>query len=127
MNMTMKTRHAGAVTIVDIRGRIVLGEECTSLAKLVSDLLGTGHNKILLNLADVHRVDTAGLAYIMAGLTSARKHNGELKLLNPAKQLQDVLEITRMLSVLEISNDEAAAVKSFTESAGGAVPCSERT
>jgi anti-anti-sigma factor len=93
MNMTTKTRQASSVTIVDIGGRIILGEECTSLGKLVSDLLGKGHNKILLNLADVHRVDTAGLAYIMAGLTSARKHNGDVKLLNPAKELQDVLQI----------------------------------
>ena len=120
MNMTTITRHAGSVTIVDIRGRIVLGEECTSLGKLLSDLLGKGHNKILLNLADVHRVDTAGLAYIMAGLTSARKHKGDLKLLNPAKELQDVLQITRILSVLDVNFDEVTAVKSFAESAGAA-------
>ncbi|HTP69985.1 MAG TPA: STAS domain-containing protein [Dongiaceae bacterium] len=119
MNMTAKTRHTGSVAIVDIRGRIVLGEECASLGKLMSDLLGKGHNKILLNLADVHRVDTAGLAHIMSGLTSARKHKGDLKLLNPAKDLQSVLEITRMLSVLDICYDEAAAIESFAQSAGG--------
>jgi anti-sigma B factor antagonist len=120
MNMTAKTRHTGSVAIVDIRGRIVLGEECVSLGRLVSDLLGKGHNKILLNLADVHRVDTAGLAYIVSGLTSARKHKGDLKLLNPAKDLQSVMEITRMLSVLDFSYDEAAAVESFTKSSSGA-------
>lgn len=58
MRMTTTTRHVGFVTIVDISGRIVLGEESTSLVKLVSDLLGKGHNKILLNLADVNRIDT---------------------------------------------------------------------
>ena len=120
MSMTTKTRHAGAVTIVDISGSIVLGEECTSLGKLVSDLLGKGHNRILLNLADVDRVDSAGWAYILAGLTSVRKRQGDLKLLNPARELQDVLQITRMLSVLEISFDEVAAVKSFAKSAGAA-------
>jgi anti-sigma B factor antagonist len=118
--MIAKTRHTGLVTIVDISGQIVLGEECTSLGKLVSDLLGTGHNRILLNLADVHRIDSAGLAYILSGMTSARKHKGDLKLLNPTKDLQAVLEITRLLSVLDISNDEAAAVRSFAESAGAA-------
>lgn len=120
MNMTARTRHTGSVTIVDISGRIVLGEECVSLGKLVSDLLGKGHNKIVLNLADVHRVDTAGLAYIVSGLTNAHKHNGDLKLLNPAKELQTVLQITRMLSVLDISYDQAAAVQSFAKPVGGA-------
>jgi len=117
MNMAAKIRQVGHVTIVDISGRIVLGEECASLGKLVNELLGKGHIRILLNLADVHRIDTAGLAYILSGLTSARKRNGDLKLLNPGKEFQTVLEITRMLSILEISYDEAMAVKSFTESA----------
>ena len=117
MNMAAKIRQVGHVTIVDISGRIVLGEECASLGKLVNELLGKGHIRILLNLADVHRIDTAGLAYILSGLTSARKRNGDLKLLNPGKEFQAVLEITRMLSILEISYDEAMAVKSFTESA----------
>jgi anti-sigma B factor antagonist len=117
MNMTAKTRQVGLVTIVDISGRIVLGEECTSLGKLINELLGKGHIRILLNLADVHRIDTAGLAFIMSGLTSARKRNGDLKLLNPRKDFEAVLQITRMLSVLEISHDEAAAAKSFAVSA----------
>ena len=116
MNMAAKNRQVGHVTIVDISGRIVLGEECASLGKLVNELLGKGHIRILLNLADVHHIDTAGLAYIMSGLSSTRKRNGDLKLLNPRKEFQAVLEITRMLSVLEISYDEAMAVKSFAES-----------
>jgi len=117
MNMTAKTRQKGFVTIVDISGQIVLGEESTSLGKLLSDLLGKGQKRILLNLADVHRVDTAGLAYIMSGLSNVRKHKGDLKLLNPTKDLRGVLEITRLLTVIEISDDENAAVKSFAESA----------
>jgi anti-anti-sigma factor len=117
MNMTAKIREVGHVTIVDISGRIILGEECTSLGKLVNELLGKGHIRILLNLADVHRIDTAGLAYILSGLTSTRKHSGDLKLLNPGKEFEAVLEITRMLSVLEISYDEATAVKSFAKAA----------
>ena len=59
MNMTTKIRHTDAVAIVDISGRVVLGEECTSLGKLLSDLIGKGHNRILLNLADVDRIDSA--------------------------------------------------------------------
>lgn len=72
MNMTAKTRRNGLVTIVDVSGRIVVGEECTSLEKLVNELLGKGHIRILVNLANVHRIDTAGLAYIMSALTSAQ-------------------------------------------------------
>lgn len=117
MNMTAKTRQMGLVTIVDISGKIVVGEECTSLGKLVNQLLAEGRIRILLNLADVHRIDTAGLAYILSGLTSARKRNGDLKLLNPRKEFQEVVQITRLLSVLEINYDEAAAVESFAESA----------
>jgi anti-sigma B factor antagonist len=115
--MNAKTRHAGLVTIVDLCGQIVLGEECFSLGKLVRDLLAQGHNKILLNLAEVHRIDSAGLAHIFSGLTRARKSSGDLKLLNPTKDFHDVLRITQMLSVLDIFYDEAAAVKSFVESA----------
>jgi anti-anti-sigma factor len=83
---------------VDISGRIALGEECTSLGKLVHELLGKGHVRILLNLADVHRIDTAGLAYIVSGLTSARKRNGDLKLLNPRKEFEAVLHTRCFLS-----------------------------
>lgn len=120
MDMTAKTRQVGLVTIVDISGRIVRGEECTSLEKLVNELLGKGHIRILLNLADVYGVDSAGLAYIMSGWKSARKRNGDLKLLNPRKEFEAVLLITRMLSVLEVSNDEATAVNSFAESPNAA-------
>lgn len=116
MNMTAKTRQLGSVTIADISGRIVLGEECASLGKLVSELLSKGHTRIFLNLGDVDRIDSAGWAHILNGLTGARKHNGDLKLLDPTKDVQAVLQFTRMLTVLEVSHDEAAAIKSFTES-----------
>ena len=117
MNMIAKNRQAGSVTVVDISGRIILGEECASLGKLMSDLLGKGHNKILLNLADVDRIDTAGLAYIVGGLTSIRKHEGDLKLLNPRKDFQAVLKITRLLTLFDIRDDEAEAIRSFRNSA----------
>ena len=119
MSLDARVRHVGLVTVVDLSGRIVLGEECVSFAKLVHDLLERGDKKILLNLADVHRIDTAGLAHIFGGVVRVRKHNGDLKLLHPRKDFQNVLQITQMLSVLETSHDEAAAIKSFPESARG--------
>jgi anti-sigma B factor antagonist len=116
MKMTTTTRQVGFVAIVDIRGQIVLGKESASLRSLISDLLSTGHKKILLNLANVERIDTAGLAYIISALKSVRMQEGELKLLNPRKHIQDVLELTKLYTVFDIRNDEAAALRSFGES-----------
>ena len=117
MKMTTTTRHVGFVTVVDITGRIVFGEESTSLGKLLSDLLSKGHNKILLNLADVNRIDTTGLAYLISSLSSVRKRQGELKLLNPTEQVQAVMQLTKLVTVFDIKDDEAAAIRSFGESA----------
>jgi anti-anti-sigma factor len=93
MKMTTTTRQADFVTVVDISGPIVLGEECTSLSNLISDLLNQGHNQILLNLADVSCIDSAGFAYPIGSLTSVRKRRGELKLLNPTKKVQGIMQL----------------------------------
>src|SRR5882724_5848820 len=79
MNMTATTRQRGGVTIVDISGRIVLGEESAALRDLVCDLLGKGQKKILFNLGDVNYIDSAGLGSLVAAFTSVRKQGGELK------------------------------------------------
>jgi len=117
MNMTTDTRQVGSVTIVDIGGRLVFGGESSSLGKLISDLLAKGHRKILLNLADVSRIDTSGLAYLLSSLISVRKKQGELKLLNPTKQVHAAMELTKLLTLFDIRNDEAAAVRSFGDTA----------
>ena len=119
MNMTMTTRQAGSVTIVDINGRIVL-EECGLLRGLLSNLLAAGHNKILLNLSGTSRVDTAGLAYLISGLVSARKRQGELKLLSPAKNVREVILLTKLDKVFDIIDDETAAVMSFSANSAAA-------
>jgi len=117
MNMTKSIRKVGNVIIVDISGQIVLNKESNSLGNLVRDLLGKGHRKILVNLADVNRIDTAGLAYLVSALTSVRKLEGELKLLNPTKDIRAVIQITKLDTVFDIRVDEAAAVRSFGQSA----------
>lgn len=117
MKMTTTTRQVDFVTIVDISGQIVLGEECTSLSNLIRDLLNQGHNHILLNLADVSCIDSAGFAYLMGSLASVRKRRGELKLLNPPKKVRAVMQLGKLLTVLDVREDEAAAVRSFGESA----------
>ena len=116
MNMTTSTREVGGVTIVDISGRIVLGEERAALRALVGDLLSKGHKKILFNLADVNYIDSSGLGHLVSAFTSVRKQDGELKLLNLTKKVHDVMQITKLYTVFDIMDDEAAAVRSFGQS-----------
>jgi anti-sigma B factor antagonist len=121
MKMTTSTREVGGITMVDINGRIVLGEESAALRELVCDLLNRGHKKILLNLGDVNYIDSAGLGYLVSAFISVRKQGGELKLLHLTNNVHDVLQITRLYTVFDILDDEAAAVKSFDLSAAKAV------
>ena len=116
MNMTIITRQAGDVAIVDISGRIVLGEESAAIRNLVFDLTSKGHKKILFNLGDVTYIDSSGLGHLVSAFTSVRKQGGELKLLNLTKKVQDVMQITKLYTVFDIMDDEAAAVRSFAQS-----------
>ena len=117
MNMTTITRQVGDVTIVDISGRIVLGEESATLRNLVCDLLNKEQKKILFNLADVNYIDSSGLGHLVSAFTSVRKQGGELKLLKLTNKVQDLMQITRLYTVFDIMDDEAVAVKSFGQSA----------
>ena len=117
MHMTTTTRQVGGVTIVDIGGRIVLGEEGGVLRALICDLLSNGHNKILLNLGDVNYIDSSGLGHLVSALTRVRKQAGELKLLHLTSKVQELMKITRLYTVFDIMDDQAAAVKSFGQSA----------
>ena len=116
MHMTTSTRQVGGVTIVDISGRIVLGEESAALGDLLCDLLSKGHKKIVFNLGDVDYIDSSGLGHLVSAYTSVQKQGGELKLLNLTKKVQDVMQITRLYTVFDIMDDEAAAVRSFAPS-----------
>jgi anti-sigma B factor antagonist len=118
MHMTTSTRQVGGVTIVDISGRIVLGEESAALRDLVCDLLNKGHKNILINLGDVKYIDSSGLGHLVSAFTSVRKQEGQLKLLNLTKKVHELMQITRLYTVFDIMDDEAVAVKSFGQSAG---------
>jgi anti-sigma B factor antagonist len=122
MNMTTRTRQVGGVTIVDISGRIVLGEESATVRDVISDLLSKGYKHILLNLGAVDYIDSWGLGSLVGAFASARKQGGELKLLNLTNKITDVMETTRLYTVFDIMNDEAAAVKSFAQSTAAAKP-----
>jgi anti-sigma B factor antagonist len=116
MKMTTSVRQAAAVTIVDISGRIVLGEESAALRDMVCDLLSKGNKSILFNLADVNYIDSAGLGSLVGCFTSVRRQHGELKLLNLTNKVHDLMQITRLYTVFDISDSEAAAVQSFGHS-----------
>lgn len=115
MNMMTSTRQVSGVTIVDISGRIVLGEESAALRNLVCDLLNKGHKNILFNLGDVNYIDSSGLGNMVGSFTSVRKQGGELKLLNLTHKVHDLMQITRLYTVFDIMDDEALAVKSFSQ------------
>lgn len=117
MHMITSTRQIGGVTIVDISGRIVLGEESAALRQLVCDLLSKGRKNILFNLGDVNYIDSSGLGNLVGAFTSVRKQGGELKLLNLTNKVHDLMQITRLYTVFDIMDDEAAGVKSFGHSA----------
>ncbi len=118
MHMITSTRQVGGVTIVDISGRIVLGEESAALRQLVCDLLSKGHKGILFNLGNVNYIDSSGLGNLVGAFTSVRKQGGELKLLNLTNKVHDLMQITRLYTVFDIMDDEDVAVKSFAKSAG---------
>ena len=113
--MTMKTsnRQVGDVTIVDLSGRITLGEGSVVLRETVQDLISKSKNKILLNLGDVTYIDSSGIGELVSAFTSVRNKGGQLKLLNLTKKVHDLLQITKLYTVFDITNDEAVAVQSF--------------
>jgi len=113
--VTMKTnvRQVNGVTILDCSGRITLGEGSVILRDAVRDLLAKGNKKILLNLADVTYIDSSGIGEMVSAYTTVRNQGGELKLLNLTKKVHDLLQITKLYTVFDVKDDEAAAVKAF--------------
>jgi anti-sigma B factor antagonist len=116
MSMTTNTRQVGSITIVNIGGRIVLGEEAAALRELFRDLLSKGHKQILLNLGNVNYIDSTGVGTLVGALTSVKKENGELKLLNLTNKVRDIMQITKLYTVFEILKYDDEGVKSFGQS-----------
>src|SRR5215471_9684215 len=113
MDLTTTTRQVGDISIVDITGRIVLGDASARLRNLVAELLKDGHKKILFNLTNVSYIDSSGLGQLVGAFVSVRKQDGELKLFHLNNRVHDILQITKLYTVFDIGDDEAAAVKSF--------------
>ncbi|HEV8523589.1 MAG TPA: STAS domain-containing protein [Terriglobales bacterium] len=115
MSMKSSTRQVNGVTIVDLSGRITLGEGSVVLRDTVRELVGKGQKKILLNLGDVTYIDSSGIGELVSAFTTVRNQGGELKLLNLTKKVHDLLQITKLYTVFDVKDDEAAAVSSFAK------------
>jgi anti-sigma B factor antagonist len=113
MALTINTREVSHVTILDVQGRIVLGDEIGQLRDAVRGLVADGRKKIILNLADVDYIDSSGVGELVGCFTTVRNAGGELKLLNLSQKVHDVLHVTKLYTVFDIRDDEFTAVKSF--------------
>jgi anti-sigma B factor antagonist len=114
VKMRTETRHVEDVAIVDVSGRITMGEGNVILRDVVCQLLDAGHKKIAMNLHDVGYVDSSGIGELVKAYTTVRNQGGQLRLVNPSKRVQDLLHITKLSAVFHIEADEASAIQSFT-------------
>jgi anti-sigma B factor antagonist len=113
MSMKLTTREVNEVTILDLGGRITLGEESERLRDTVRGIVVKGSKKIILNLDEVSYIDSSGLGELVTAYTVVKKAGGELKLLNVTKKISDLLVITKLVTVFDVSDSEMAAVSSF--------------
>ena len=112
--MEAKIRHVEGVTVLDLSGRITLGENSGKLRTAVQEALGAGSKKILLNLAEVNYIDSAGLGELVSAFTTVKNAGGELKLLSLTKKVKDLLVITKLLTVFDVKENEKDAIASFS-------------
>jgi anti-sigma B factor antagonist len=114
MSVNLNTRPVGEVTVIDVSGRLTLGEGSGAMGKEVHNLIEGGRTKLLLNLAGVSYIDSSGIGELVAGLRSAAKAGGVLKLLGLSKGAKELLRVTKLSSIFEVHEDEASAIQSFT-------------
>src|ERR1700675_3994683 len=115
--MQIEERAVGDVIVLDLKGKITLGEGDELLKDKVNSLINQGQKKLVLNLADVPYIDSAGLGEIVRPYTTVSRQGGSLKLLSLTKRITDLLSITKLLTVFETFESEQDAVKSFAGSA----------
>jgi anti-sigma B factor antagonist len=111
--MDIKERVVGGVSILDLSGKVVLGEGDLQVKERIKDLLADGQKRILLNLAEVNYIDSAGLGSLISAYTTAKREGGSLKLVNLTKRIKDLLAITKLITVFETFENEPEALASF--------------
>lgn len=113
MALKITNREVDGITVVEMEGRIVLGEESNALRELIKGLLADNKKKIVLNMGNVTFIDSAGLGTLVATYHSARNQGTNLKLSNLGTKFQEVLQITKLMTVFEVFDTEVAAIQSF--------------
>lgn len=113
MSAKLSPRQVGDVTVVDVSGRITLGEGSSNLRDGIRAMVAKGNKKILLNLADVSYIDSSGIGELVSGFTSVANAGGQLKLMNLTKRVKDLLQITKLYTVFDVFDSENTAVRSF--------------
>ena len=113
MSLKFQTRQVDGVTILDLSGRITLGEGSVTLRDAVKEALNKGDKHVLLNLANVDYIDSSGIGELVSAYTSMKNAGGELKLLHLTKKVHDLLQITKLYTVFDVRDDETTAVGSF--------------
>ena len=113
MSVKLNTRQVGDVSVVDVAGRITLGEGSSALRDLLREMTSKGQKQILLNLGEVSYIDSSGIGELVSGFTTVTNSGGQLKLLNLNKRVKDLLQITKLYTVFDVHEDEAGAIRSF--------------
>ena len=113
MNMTIRERELDGVVILDLAGRITIGEGTVVLRKRIQQLIEHDQTKLLLNLAEVDYIDSSGLGEIVRSYTTVRNAEGDLKLLSLTRRVRDLMQITKLLTVFDVFERESDALKSF--------------
>jgi len=112
-DINISERQAGDITILDLTGKVTIGEGSVALRTTIRRLLGEGKNKLLLNLAGVGYIDSSGIGELVSSFTAVNKEGGVLKLLNLTQKIQDLLAITKLLTVFDVYDSEAEALSGY--------------
>lgn len=111
--LNIKERQAGDVTVLDMDGRVTIGEGSVALRTAIRRLLEEGKKKILLNMGGIGYIDSSGIGELVSSFTAINKENGQLKMLKLTQKLRDLLAITKLLTVFDVYDDETEALNSF--------------
>jgi anti-sigma B factor antagonist len=114
VSVKLTSRQVGDVTVIDAAGRITLGEGASLFRDTIRELTAQGKKKLLLNLSDVSYIDSSGIGEMVSGFTTVTNNGGQFKLVGLSKRIKDLLQITKLYTVFDTYDDEAAAVRSFS-------------
>jgi anti-sigma B factor antagonist len=111
--LTIASREVDGVIVLDLSGRITLGEGSVQLRDAIRGLIVKGSKSVLLNMGDVSYIDSSGLGELVSAYTTAKNQQAEVKLLNLTKKVHDLLQLTKLYTVFDIKDNEASAIASF--------------